>query len=175
MTEAKSTPKTRANSLSVSGAHGQRVDLRIFRDDLGGVDHLHVDHHTLEEILEHARGVLGCFALPQGGQTSGRIVRDSVVSHAHVADIPLVQEVEDDILKGVLSEIDLGPADTPDVQDMPARDFERGRVSGRVKVLFRRGMSRHNPRKLLHEIYVCRQRATETLHALKASCARADR
>jgi hypothetical protein len=36
-----------------------------------------------------------------------------------------MQEVEGDILKRVLRQVDLGSTDPPDIQDVPTRYFER--------------------------------------------------
>jgi hypothetical protein len=51
MTDAKSTPKTRANSLRVNERTAAGDNLRILGDDFRGVDHLHVNHHALEKVL----------------------------------------------------------------------------------------------------------------------------
>lgn len=58
---------------------------------------------------------------------------------------PLMEEVEHNVLKCVLGEIDLGSADSPDVEDVSAGHLECGRVGGRVKVLLRSGMSTDDP------------------------------
>lgn len=63
-----------------------------------------------------------------------------------------MQQVKHDIFKGVLREIDFRPADTPDVEDMAAGNFERGSVRGRVEILLWAGMTAHDPRQLFGEI-----------------------
>ena len=83
MTEAKSTPNTRANSLvHISGlirAKMNQSHSRILRDDFSMIDHLHTDNHTLEKVFENAKGVFWSLALPQCRQARSRVVRNPVI------------------------------------------------------------------------------------------------
>ena len=82
MTEAKSTPNTRANSLvNVSGVIRQddQISSRILRNDFSMIDHFHADDHALEEVLENAKGVFWRFTLPQRRQAGSGVVRDPVI------------------------------------------------------------------------------------------------
>ncbi len=69
MTEAKSTPNTRANSLFINHSFSCRLNLfdetsRILGDYLSIVDYLHRHDNALKEVLEYADGMFRCLALP---------------------------------------------------------------------------------------------------------------
>jgi hypothetical protein len=63
-----------------------------------------------------------------------------------------MEEMEYDILKCILSQVEFGSTNSPDIQDMSTRNFESGRVSSRVEIFFRSRMSSNNPRELFSEI-----------------------
>jgi len=54
-----------------------------------------------------------------------------------------VQEMKDDIFEGVLGEVNLSSADSPDIQNMSPGNFKRGCVGGGVEILPGSGMARH--------------------------------
>ena len=62
-------------SHSCNSANRWKRNLRVFGDDLGGVNHLHVDDYTLEEVLQHSRSVLRRSRFPKRCEPSGRVVR----------------------------------------------------------------------------------------------------
>lgn len=54
-----------------------------------------------------------------------------------------MQEMKDDIFEGVLGEVNLSSADSPDIQNMSPGNFKRGCVGGGVEILPGSGMARH--------------------------------
>jgi len=66
MTDAKSTPKTRANSLYVQLSHLREGagDSRVLGNDLGSIDEFDIHDHTLKVILEHSMCMFESLALP---------------------------------------------------------------------------------------------------------------
>jgi len=63
-----------------------------------------------------------------------------------------------DILKCILGQVEFGPTDSPDIQNMSARNFESGRMSSRVEILFRPRMSANDSGELFGEIDTYNQR-----------------
>ena len=63
-----------------------------------------------------------------------------------------MEQVKDDIFKRVLGQVDFGPAYTPDVQYMPPRDLEGGRMGSRVKVLSRPSVAAYDTGQLFGQV-----------------------
>jgi hypothetical protein len=81
-----------------------------------------------------------------------------------------MKQMKDNILKRVLSQVEFRPADPPDIQDMPTRDFKGGRMSRRVEILFRSRMSPNDSRKLFSEIDAYDQRLNLDVHTKSLIC-----
>jgi hypothetical protein len=67
MTDAKSTPNTRANSLDrqlVGKGMDAIGNVRIFGDDLGSIDDFDIHDHPLKIVLEYTVGMFQSLALP---------------------------------------------------------------------------------------------------------------
>lgn len=66
MTDAKSTPKTRANSLYCQFSHIRKGTggSRVLGNDLGSINNFNIHDHTLEAILEHSMSMFESLALP---------------------------------------------------------------------------------------------------------------
>jgi len=66
MTDAKSTPKTRANSLDCQLCRSNHAmgNIRVLGNDLSPVDELNIHDHTLKVIFEHPMSMFKSLALP---------------------------------------------------------------------------------------------------------------
>jgi hypothetical protein len=70
-----------------------------------------------------------------------------------------MKKMKHNILESVLGQVEFRPADPPDIQDVPSRDFESGRVSSIVENFFRSRMSPNDSGKLFSEIDTYHQRS----------------
>jgi len=78
--------------------------------------------------------------------------------------------MEYDILKCILGQVEFGPTNPPNIQDMSTRDFESRRMSSRVEILFWPRMSPNNSRKLFSEIDTYNQRLNLDVHTKSLIC-----